>query len=529
LQSVFYTDAQTTQDKPEMIRRDSVSRAILKSLQSFDDASDVISVCGTAYPIGEFYVCPVIQLPKATLEDYPGLKKDVTFQDQSVESHFLMRTLKEIAKTATFALAQPDPGRGLSNQSMKSPEEILSAAASSFMHVPGLAAGVQTFHYDLFERFNAISALNYEGKEGNGHLLLVALGNSSLTYDLKLEQPVSFSDERWVRKLLQMASSDMWLIADCERIYGLGRLDSSHNAQDENTFEIVFRGHYKWDLLCNQQILLQSRFGRPTLPKPFLQKEQFFENYLRIFSSSNEANAAHIWKLVIEAAGLNHGCVIVIADDAETEAIRLSNQGSRIEPASMNESLLRRVSSIDGAILLDPQGTCHAVGVILDGLANRNCTPARGARFNSAVRYVGGASNGRLAIVGSDDHTVDMIPQWRQRIERSKLEKMIQTLEESTRSNCHGPQMWLEEHSFYLNQDQCDRVNSALDRIMNEKDTAPSMMSSPINFALIQIWIAVTSLTTTRRVPPLPPPQQTGYPRNTRPQRGRTGASHFPH
>ena len=56
----------------------------------------------------------------------------------------------------------------------------------------------------------------------------------------------------------------------------------------------------------------------------------------------------------------------------------------------LNDSLIRNVTSIDGAVLLDSHGVCHSIGVILDGIATNKGTSARGARYNSAVRYVDG-------------------------------------------------------------------------------------------------------------------------------------------
>ncbi|MBL1822865.1 hypothetical protein ELE64_33570, partial [Klebsiella pneumoniae] len=81
------------------------------------------------------------------------------------------------------------------------------------------------------------------------------------------------------------------------------------------------------------------------------------------------------------------------------------------------------VSGIDGTILLDPAGLCHAIGIILDGEATDECTPSRGSRYNSGVRYVQTSGTRRLAIVVSDDRTVDIIPQIKRLCSRSKIEQ----------------------------------------------------------------------------------------------------------
>jgi hypothetical protein len=129
----------------------------------------------------------------------------------------------------------------------------------------------------------------------------------------------------------------------------------------------------------------------------------------------------------------------------------------------MTPELLERVSGIDGSILLDPTGVCHAIGVILDGHADKDCSPARGSRFNSALRYVRSNDKRRLAIVFSDDHTVDIVPLLKPQIRKEEIEKQITELECASADAYHAAQNWLDKHRFYLNQEQCARINLALE------------------------------------------------------------------
>ena len=76
---------------------------------------------------------------------------------------------------------------------------------------------------------------------------------------------------------------------------------------------------------------------------------------------------------------------------------------------------LKRITEIDGAIMIDTSGNCHAYGVILDGM----CTPnskgdmARGARFNSTKTYIEGrklqSGDSWLGIVISEDGMFDLL------------------------------------------------------------------------------------------------------------------------
>jgi hypothetical protein len=63
----------------------------------------------------------------------------------------------------------------------------------------------------------------------------------------------------------------------------------------------------------------------------------------------------------------------------------------------------------------------------LDGPASYQGNPARGARFNSAVRYVNDAEE-RLAVVVSEDGHVDLLPRLRRSIRRSELDAMLETV-----------------------------------------------------------------------------------------------------
>ena len=85
-----------------------------------------------------------------------------------------------------------------------------------------------------------------------------------------------------------------------------------------------------------------------------------------------------------------------------------AGQGTAIVPRALEPDVLQAATGIGGAILLDPGGVCHAIGVILDGVATAGGARARGSRFNSAANYVRGR-HGTLAVVVSDDGSVDVL------------------------------------------------------------------------------------------------------------------------
>lgn len=118
-------------------------------------------------------------------------------------------------------------------------------------------------------------------------------------------------------------------------------------------------------------------------------------------------------------------------------SVQAQQAGHQLEPTQLTESLLRSVSGIDGTILLDPAGFCHAFGIILDGEATDHCTPSQGSRYNSAVRYVQAGNPRRLAIIVSDDRTINIIPRIIGLASRSKIERHIAAFEAATFDNYH--------------------------------------------------------------------------------------------
>ena len=94
--------------------------------------------------------------------------------------------------------------------------------------------------------------------------------------------------------------------------------------------------------------------------------------------------------------------------DAASESVRLGDQVFRLSPQATTPEVIACASRIDGAVLLDDSGTCHGIGVILDGSADASGERSRGARYNSALRYIN-AHPGSLALVVSEDGLVNII------------------------------------------------------------------------------------------------------------------------
>ncbi|MEX1104323.1 MAG: diadenylate cyclase, partial [Dehalococcoidia bacterium] len=135
------------------------------------------------------------------------------------------------------------------------------------------------------------------------------------------------------------------------------------------------------------------------------------------------------------------------------------------EQMPLTSELLERYMKVDGAVLIDPTGVCHAFGVILDGATDRGGDPARGSRYNSAVRYQATAGRAPTVVfVTSEDGDVSTVPSPRPRIRRQVVLDAITRLEEAFASP-EEPARFADAFKhvrrlqFYLSEDQCNLVN----------------------------------------------------------------------
>ncbi len=467
LQKMFYGDEPSMADKPEKIRRSSASMAVQEALVTFNQANNVRSFSCSARLVDTYYVVPVLQVSNTIFDKFPPLQLPDTGRDYTPkgEQSLIGSTLGVLLDEASEDLLQPDPGRNLSFD-MRHAADIAREAAERFMRIPDFLTG--KFGYsatDLFQRLNILSSLFYEGQEGLGSLVLAKPDSSFIEYAVRFRTPVPLNEPRWARKILQMASEQFALICSDGKIHGLGNISGTHQSEQLDAFTINVLDHYQWELCIGSRALMYSRYREPKLPQMPVEQSQLISNYLRLFKSASVKDAESLWGLFGECTSMEHGSMLVVLEDAEMEAERLKDQGTPIEPVPMTRELLHRVSGIDGSILLDPTGCCFAIGVIFDGTATEDCSPSRGSRYNSAMRYVGGTPSARMAIIVSEDKTVDLVPLLRPQISRQENEDRIKSFEKASTDNYHADQKWLDERRFYIREPEAIRINAVLDRL----------------------------------------------------------------
>lgn len=251
------------------------------------------------------------------------------------------------------------------------------------------------FVYLYADFFNALSALKYEGGENYGSILAICVTNDknfeevSLNYDvsIKFKEALKIEDNsyRKMRKLMEIAKNKLSLLMnDSGEIYAIGKMIDNPSCE---YYKICFEGFLKWTLYKNNKRFLCFENMLPKIPdKKIGIGDKDIELLKRTFDITDTLK---IESIIQEAVTQKHGTIVVFAENANDEANRLEESGIRIEPIDISTGMLvGEITSIDGAIICDIDGTCYSIGTILDGIKSEKMDLSRGARYNSAIRYI---------------------------------------------------------------------------------------------------------------------------------------------
>lgn len=460
---MFYSEPNAEKRIRRKIKLNALKNAIQHVIRQFDGYYNVKSFCSSPVLVEGYMVSTVLQLDLNAFNSHYSLsikEKNMV----PIRRSLLRATIEEYLKESEKALREPDPGTDL-EMSGRYPDEIIRTAGRWLMRTPPLATWSLNGLYGLFEACNNISKKRYEGEDGKGKIVITRQDHPNIKTTLSLNSPVKLHDYGAVRKLLEMSSNKMCLLSDSYEVYGLGELVGDYDHTKEDLFVISFTEHYKWELTHGDYILMKTSCGQPHLPKVQIDKEKFNVNINRIFKdTTNSDNVEKLWELIKKSVKQEHGTMIVISENAKSEAERLKSQCTVIKPVELVPSIVQLVTSIDGAVLIDQNGICYAIGVILDGMISNKGTSSRGARYNSAIQYIEAMDSPCLAVVISEDGLIDLIPDLMPQIHRYEIENALSTLRnlnnpEEDSGKFYKTMGWLDKHRFYLYPEVCAEIN----------------------------------------------------------------------
>lgn len=254
---------------------------------------------------------------------------------------------------------------------------------------------------------NILSALKYEKSDNSGNLLIcndIKIVLSLL--EVKLDSAISLLEYKKIRKLFEIAREDVFLVSTPRKVYGFISKSSLSKVHDFECFQIKIHGAINWELLkfdtkkLKGNSLVQCKDSNFQYPKPKFDEEEFIHIVKDKFAKADTTNLV---KVIDEAVTQSHGTTVVITDCAEEEAKRLSASSFLISPV-YSFGIIKYLTSIDGAILVDPSACCHAIGVILDGCSSETEDISQGARHNSARRYKSINQESIVIVISEDGH-----------------------------------------------------------------------------------------------------------------------------
>lgn len=435
---------------------------ILKKEDLYGDTEKFIS-----YPtyIDGFLVFVVLELDKKTLNSYYSLTKEKFDDRYKISRSFIESAIDTYLKESAIALKDPNKGIGAIERPA---DELLRESGKQFMY--SISHSGENFDglHGLYDACNTISSLKYEGADGLGKMIIAKKDHTNIRLTLQLKEPIKVRDYRKVRKFLELSNDNAVIISDSALIYGLGEQTGKYNPKSESLFVINFISHFKWEVLHDNNPMMIVEYRQPNLPKERIDRVKFYSDLKRIFKDIDKNQLDNLWDITTEATKQKHGTMLVISDNAKAEAERLGKQSFTLNPLKLTVDIIQQITSIDGCILIDKEGICYAIGVILDGLATDKGDSSRGARYNSAIRYYEhfGTKHPTVLVIISEDGMINLIPNLRPQIKHSEILDAIKEFEELskeenvTRKNFNQAMTYFQNVAFYLTADECEKINS---------------------------------------------------------------------
>jgi hypothetical protein len=468
----FHTDPGAHEAFHARLQRQMRAKAVEEALASSVSDADRIFFAGMPMRVEDYDVHVVISVDRESLTRVPQLQT-TTRERFTIYPSLVHAVIHNVLNRASRGLIIPNPGSDANALGADSPE-IVQGAATSFVRSVIACAG-----YWFADRagaiFSAISALPYEGRSGSGRLVIARRNQPAIDVLMKLGDEVDIRNTRAVRKLIEASGNEADLLSTGEKVLGFGKLTADYDAATETAFVVTVATRGTWELSHADQVLMTVQDGTPRLPRPPLNADYFADLVERLLPGADQSRLT----VLAEAAGQHqHGAMLVVSSAAAEEAQRLAPQAWTVEPVIFESELLRQITSMDGGVLVDIQGYCHAIGVILDGQACGGEDPSRGSRFNNAVRYLKSNAPPAIVVVYSADGSIDILPRIRRRVKRSAVQRAVEhylSLATPGKRQSGRVDAWdrVKDLQFYLSEEQCRLLNesrAALNRWNEEHD-----------------------------------------------------------
>lgn len=257
--------------------------------------------------------------------------------------------------------------------------------------------------YPFLDAILNVSGTQEEGELPRGRMVVVEPSQLNIVRFIcrfpEMEQPY-IEDTKHVRKLLQaVEESGRVLVSDGQRILGvaIGPMPGSYLAA-----QFSGRHGFLWirdNLICS---FYDGRFHSSNLRANLVQlEEQLLETDMEMEKQHSLLQIVSL--MVNRVRDRKHGCTLVI--DAGRELLSMSGQHFE-KPLDLQESsqlkLACSLAKLDGALHVGRDLKLHGFGCLMDGRCVPGENRARGARFNSALRFTAEHEDLIVVVVSSD-------------------------------------------------------------------------------------------------------------------------------
>lgn len=265
--------------------------------------------------------------------------------------------------------------------------------------------------YPVLDAILTISETHEEGSWPEGRLLII---DPSMIH--QLDFLVKFQEEirpqlvnyKHVRKLLlTVERSGRYLVSDGRAILGICR-----DSLPSFSLCAEFCGRHGFLKINRNKVcsFADGRFSSTTYQAKLVQLEE-----LLLESALDRSESFFIFKIVVSlvhhSQERKHGCTIVI--DLNPEPVAISGQ-TLSPPLDLRKphmlKMVKSLAKVDGALHIGADQCLHGFACLLDGRSFSGEDLARGARYNSALRFTAEHAN-IIVVVVSSDRPVSVIHQ----------------------------------------------------------------------------------------------------------------------
>ena len=277
-----------------------------------------------------------------------------------------------------------------------------------------------------------LSAARYEGSESEARIYFTDHNLQTIeTFEEigKETRIISNENLRMIRKLMEISKRNkVFLYASYNNmrheVCKLVECIERNKGENENAIPDVyvkFSGFLHWSIMRDEREVLTYYQGKFTINDT--KKDTKYKDDIKKLKGIEHRMVEDLVEVLKEQ---KHGTSVIIsdyADEKEDEVERLCkvNRGIKISAElkydktlstenGWNKERLLGITGIDGALFMDMEGRCLAIGVIVDGKATIKGDVGRGARYNSIRNYVEQKEKGiYIGIVVSEDGMINIV------------------------------------------------------------------------------------------------------------------------